>query len=211
MTAILDSFLPLIALMGLGWLLRRRDLLGATAARELTAFVVWLALPALLFEGVSAASWRQLWQPGYLATLAAGMAAGFVAGAWPGRGARPAIDRWLDGFGASYANTGFIGVPLCLLVFGTPALIPATISTVLTAVMLFALGIAAIELVSGASASPWRSLAKAGRAVGRNPLSFVVPCHRVLGKGGGLCGYHWGLTRKRAILGWEAGVAGSPA
>src|SRR5581483_2794077 len=44
-----------------------------------------------------------------------------------------------------------------------------------------------------------------GAAVGRNPISFVVPCHRVMGKGGGLCGYHWGLTRKRAILGWEAG------
>ena len=46
-----------------------------------------------------------------------------------------------------------------------------------------------------------------GTAVGKNPISFVVPCHRVLGKGGGLCGYHWGLTRKRAIIGWEAGVA----
>ncbi len=46
-----------------------------------------------------------------------------------------------------------------------------------------------------------------GGAVGRNPVSFVVPCHRVLGKGGSLTGYHWGLTRKRAILGWEAGVA----
>jgi AraC family transcriptional regulator of adaptative response/methylated-DNA-[protein]-cysteine methyltransferase len=45
-----------------------------------------------------------------------------------------------------------------------------------------------------------------GGAVGRNPISFVVPCHRVLGKGGSLTGYHWGLTRKRAILGWEAGV-----
>jgi AraC family transcriptional regulator of adaptative response/methylated-DNA-[protein]-cysteine methyltransferase len=45
-----------------------------------------------------------------------------------------------------------------------------------------------------------------GRAVGRNPLSFVVPCHRVLGKSGALTGYHWGLTRKRAILGWEAGL-----
>ncbi len=45
-----------------------------------------------------------------------------------------------------------------------------------------------------------------GAAVGKNPLSFVVPCHRVLGKSGGLCGYHWGLTRKQAILGWEAGV-----
>jgi AraC family transcriptional regulator of adaptative response/methylated-DNA-[protein]-cysteine methyltransferase len=45
-----------------------------------------------------------------------------------------------------------------------------------------------------------------GAAVGRNPLSFVVPCHRVLGKGGGLTGYRWGLTRKRAILGWESGL-----
>jgi AraC family transcriptional regulator of adaptative response/methylated-DNA-[protein]-cysteine methyltransferase len=44
-----------------------------------------------------------------------------------------------------------------------------------------------------------------GAAVGKNPLSFVVPCHRVLGKSGALTGYHWGLTRKRAILGWEAG------
>jgi AraC family transcriptional regulator, regulatory protein of adaptative response / methylated-DNA-[protein]-cysteine methyltransferase len=43
-----------------------------------------------------------------------------------------------------------------------------------------------------------------GAAVGRNPISFVVPCHRVLGKSGALTGYHWGLTRKRAMLGWEA-------
>ncbi len=45
-----------------------------------------------------------------------------------------------------------------------------------------------------------------GTAVGKNPISFVVPCHRVLEKSGGLGGYHWGLTRKRAILGWEAGA-----
>ncbi|MCS0502084.1 bifunctional helix-turn-helix domain-containing protein/methylated-DNA--[protein]-cysteine S-methyltransferase [Ancylobacter mangrovi] len=44
-----------------------------------------------------------------------------------------------------------------------------------------------------------------GAAVGKNPMSFVVPCHRVIGKSGDLTGYHWGLTRKRAILGWEAG------
>jgi AraC family transcriptional regulator, regulatory protein of adaptative response / methylated-DNA-[protein]-cysteine methyltransferase len=47
-----------------------------------------------------------------------------------------------------------------------------------------------------------------GAAVGKNPISFVVPCHRALGKNGDLTGYHWGLTRKRAMLGWEAGKAG---
>ncbi len=49
-----------------------------------------------------------------------------------------------------------------------------------------------------------------GAAVGANPLSFVVPCHRAVGKSGALTGYHWGLTRKRAILGWEAGQMGDP-
>lgn len=44
-----------------------------------------------------------------------------------------------------------------------------------------------------------------GSAVGRNPLSFVVPCHRVLRSDGSLGGYHWGLTRKRALIGWETG------
>ncbi len=45
-----------------------------------------------------------------------------------------------------------------------------------------------------------------GAAVGKNPISFVVPCHRVLGRSGALTGYHWGITRKQAILGWEAGA-----
>jgi AraC family transcriptional regulator of adaptative response/methylated-DNA-[protein]-cysteine methyltransferase len=44
-----------------------------------------------------------------------------------------------------------------------------------------------------------------GSAVGHNPISFVVPCHRVLRGDGSLGGYHWGLTRKRALIGWETG------
>ncbi len=48
-----------------------------------------------------------------------------------------------------------------------------------------------------------------GSAVGRNPISFVVPCHRVLRKSGALGGYHWGIARKQAIIGWEAGLTGS--
>jgi AraC family transcriptional regulator of adaptative response/methylated-DNA-[protein]-cysteine methyltransferase len=47
-----------------------------------------------------------------------------------------------------------------------------------------------------------------GAAVGRNPISFVVPCHRVVGSNGALTGYHWGVPRKRAILGWETGIVG---
>lgn len=60
--------------------------------------------------------------------------------------------------------------------------------------------------IAGTIGQPTASRA-VGAAVGRNPISFVVPCHRALGKSGDLTGYHWGLTRKRAILGWEAGKA----
>jgi AraC family transcriptional regulator of adaptative response/methylated-DNA-[protein]-cysteine methyltransferase len=46
-----------------------------------------------------------------------------------------------------------------------------------------------------------------GTAVGRNPISLLIPCHRVLGSDGALHGYHWGLTRKRAMLAVEAARA----
>jgi AraC family transcriptional regulator of adaptative response/methylated-DNA-[protein]-cysteine methyltransferase len=43
-----------------------------------------------------------------------------------------------------------------------------------------------------------------GTAVGRNPISWLIPCHRALAKSGKLGGYHWGLPVKRAMLAWEA-------
>ena len=42
-----------------------------------------------------------------------------------------------------------------------------------------------------------------GQAVGANPVAFLIPCHRVLRRDGGLGGYHWGVERKRAMLAWE--------
>ena len=136
MTAIVDSFFPLLALIVLGWFLRRRSLLGAAAARELTAFVVCLALPSLLFEAIAGASWRQLWQPQYVVAYAGAMVATFVLTFWWLPKARPFADRCLDCFGATYANSGFIGIPLSVLLLGKEALIPATIATLLTAVLL---------------------------------------------------------------------------
>lgn len=47
-----------------------------------------------------------------------------------------------------------------------------------------------------------------GAAVGRNPVSFLVPCHRVVGRDGALTGYYWGTGRKQTMLAWEAGLAG---
>lgn len=46
-----------------------------------------------------------------------------------------------------------------------------------------------------------------GTAVGRNPVSWLIPCHRAIRKTGGLGGYHWGLPVKRAMLAWESARA----
>jgi AraC family transcriptional regulator of adaptative response/methylated-DNA-[protein]-cysteine methyltransferase len=43
-----------------------------------------------------------------------------------------------------------------------------------------------------------------GSAVGANPVAFLIPCHRVIRSDGQTGDYHWGPTRKQAIIGWEA-------
>lgn len=53
-----------------------------------------------------------------------------------------------------------------------------------------------------------RAVRAVGTAVGRNPVSFLIPCHRALRRDGSLGGYHWGLPVKRAILAWEAARTG---
>jgi AraC family transcriptional regulator of adaptative response/methylated-DNA-[protein]-cysteine methyltransferase len=49
-----------------------------------------------------------------------------------------------------------------------------------------------------------------GAAVGKNPISWLIPCHRVLGSSGALTGYHWGVERKRAMLAVEAARGAQP-
>jgi AraC family transcriptional regulator of adaptative response/methylated-DNA-[protein]-cysteine methyltransferase len=43
-----------------------------------------------------------------------------------------------------------------------------------------------------------------GTAIGRNPVAFLIPCHRVIRGTGALGGYRWGPERKRAMIAWEA-------
>jgi AraC family transcriptional regulator of adaptative response/methylated-DNA-[protein]-cysteine methyltransferase len=49
-----------------------------------------------------------------------------------------------------------------------------------------------------------------GSAIGNNPIAFIIPCHRVIQSTGTIGNYHWGATRKTAIIGWEAARLSSP-
>jgi AraC family transcriptional regulator of adaptative response/methylated-DNA-[protein]-cysteine methyltransferase len=56
--------------------------------------------------------------------------------------------------------------------------------------------------IAGAIGHP-KAVRAVGTAVGRNPISLLIPCHRAIRRDGALGGYHWGLPVKRAILAWE--------
>jgi AraC family transcriptional regulator of adaptative response/methylated-DNA-[protein]-cysteine methyltransferase len=49
-----------------------------------------------------------------------------------------------------------------------------------------------------------RAMRAVGSAVGHNPVAFLIPCHRVIRSDGQVGEYHWGSTRKQAMIGWEA-------
>lgn len=48
------------------------------------------------------------------------------------------------------------------------------------------------------------ALRAVGSAIGQNPVAFIIPCHRVIQSAGTFGNYHWGTTRKTAMIGWEA-------
>ncbi|MCZ6553935.1 MAG: MGMT family protein, partial [SAR324 cluster bacterium] len=65
-------------------------------------------------------------------------------------------------------------------------------------------GLAAYDDIARAIGRPGGARA-VGRAVGDNPIAYLIPCHRVIRKSGAVGEYRWGSARKRAILAWEAG------
>jgi malonate transporter len=183
MTAVIDAVLPVFALIGTGYLAARRRVLDAAVTDSLNLFVVRLALPALLFDATARMTWADIDHPGYLLASAGGMAGTFALSMLLDR--RPGhrlADRAIEGLDAAYGNTGFLGIPLGLALFGNAILPALVISVLLTACLLFALAIVLIEfdLAAAPPAGPMPGTARAPglgrtilRALGslaRNPL-----------------------------------------
>ena len=143
MSSVVNVVLPVFALILLGYLCRRSGRMGPTGASELNRFVVWLGLPALLFSVVATSTWEQLWQPGFIAAFAIGCLGVFAFTlAYRMLQKQPLVDASLDALGASYANTGYVGIPLCMLVLGDEALQPAMVASIVVVCVLFAIALA---------------------------------------------------------------------
>ncbi|MDR5857124.1 AEC family transporter [Caballeronia sp. LZ062] len=183
---LVSIILPVFGLIAAGYACRRLNKLGPTAASELNRFVVYLALPALLFDIMARTPLKMLDQPAFIAVFGVGSAVVFALTLGVRlMQARPLADASIDGLNAAYPNTGFVGLPLCLLAFGKASLAPAVIATIMTVCVLFGIAIVLIELGlqtgSGIGATLWRVT----KSLGKNPL-LIAPLAGALMSGSGI-------------------------
>jgi malonate transporter and related proteins len=163
--------LPIFALVGAGWVSRRFGVLGPAAATEINRFVVWLALPALMFEITAKASWHDLDKPAFIATFFAGCLAIFAATVAVQRlRGRGLAQAGVDGLTAGYANVGFIGFPLLTASFAAATLPLGGLASIITVCALFAVAIAVVEAGVATAASPGGIAISVIKGLARNPL-----------------------------------------
>ena len=146
MLYVFNVVLPVFLLIFIGYAAGRSGKLGVNASIELNRFVVWLALPALLFKFAANSGWQTLWQPGFVTAFFLSCLIVFILVlliSWVRN--RDLAAASFDGLSASYSNTGYMGIPLCALALGQEGLAPAIISTFIVFVM-FALATVLIEV-----------------------------------------------------------------
>ena len=185
MHAVLNAALPIFALILTGYLCGRFGMFDKTATDNLNRFAVYLALPALMFIAMSKITPEQVHQVGFAAAFAGGMvvtfALGYVLTRWRGR---PMANASIAGLDAGYANTGFMGIPLSLLVFGADSAPAAVIATLFTACVLFLFSIVLIELDMHRELGPWTTVGKVARSLLLNPLLIAPVAGLCVGLGG---------------------------
>ncbi len=186
MLPVLSVVVPVFALILAGFIAGKTGKLGPNASAEINRFVVWLALPAQLFTFTANSDWQTLWQPGFIIAFSAGCFAVYIA---------LLLYRWyhtrdwvaasFTGLSGSYANTGYMGIPLCLLALGDSGLAPAVIATLVVVCGLFGLAIVFIEF-GKQSHKPWYEIiAIVLGSLAKNPL-LVAPIAGAAWSAGGL-------------------------
>jgi malonate transporter len=170
----LSTIVPIFALVFAGWLVRRLQVIKAQGMAELNRFVVWLALPALLFDITAHAHLAEVWQPGFIAAFGASVAVVFVLTLLLRLKGRRLADATLDGLAAAYGNVAFMGFPVLATVLGAPGLLDATIATLIVVCALFAVAVALIETGLQSEARLRNLAPKVALALLRNPL-VVAP------------------------------------
>ena len=185
LTPLVTIILPVFGLIFAGYACRKLNKLGPGAASELNRFVVYLALPALLFDTMAKTPWSMLDQPAFIAAFGIGSAVIFMLTLVVRlMQSRHLADASIDGLNAAYPNTGFVGLPLCLLAFGKESLAPAVIATIITVCVMFAVAIVLIELGLQTEKHIGATLGHVAKSLVKNPL-LIAPVAGALLSGSG--------------------------
>ncbi|MCJ2049285.1 AEC family transporter [Methylobacterium sp. J-070] len=175
MQAVLNAALPIFALILVGFLCGRFGVFTREATDTINRFAIYLALPALIFTTMARITPAEVGQVGFAAAFAAGIALTFALAFWLGRRRGGSIaDASVEGLDAGYSNVGFMGIPLCLLVFGQDGLPAAVIATLFTACVLFLTAIVLVEFDLRRDIDRRSTVHRLLLSLARNPL-FLSP------------------------------------
>lgn len=171
---VLGSAFPVFALVACGVLAGRFRLINPGSSEALNRFVYAFALPAMLFIAVYRGSLDELLGSGsfifgvILATVGTALA-GFALSYWLRR-ATPA-ESIMRALNASFANTGYLGIPLVTVAYGERAALPAALATMATNVVSFAVAIVCLEMLSNPRGG---GAVRALAGVARSPLIWPI-------------------------------------
>jgi predicted permease len=176
MQTILNNALPFFALIFCGYAAGRLNLLTTTAAAGVNTFVFYFALPAFLFSLMSSSPIAEVLNVPFIGAYVLASLAVFglaVAGGGllfdVGRG-----EAAIQGLAAVLPNTGYMGIPLAVAVFGREAAVPLVVGLTLDGVLLIPLGILLIESEKGQGESPLRTVLATFPDLVRNPLIVSI-------------------------------------
>jgi len=169
---VLGAVLPVFGLVACGYLAGRFHIVTQASSHALNQFVYAFALPAMLFVAVYRGSLDDILSGYFLlavigATLATALAGFFLSNL---SGASPA-ESTMRALNASFANTGYLGIPLVTVAYGERAALPAALATVATNIVSFALAIVCLELF--VNPQP-RGVRRALSGVVRSPLIWPI-------------------------------------
>jgi malonate transporter and related proteins len=166
---VLAAVLPVFAVILAGYVFARLRGMGEDAVAILNAYVVWVALPALLFDFVAEADWATLARPRFILVFTVAMLVTFAVRLMI-PGGRPLTRRSIDALAASYPNAAYLGIPLIGALLGPTGTAAAVIASLLTVSALFALTVTLVEIDLAPSASLSRRVGGVVVAVLKNPL-----------------------------------------
>ncbi|MBW8054663.1 MAG: AEC family transporter [Nitrospira sp.] len=176
MDALLTVSVPVFGLILCGYLAGYFGVLGAQSSEALNRFVYYFALPALLFIFVARAPLERILYWPFLAAWGGSLVLSFGLTALLARLVyrdRLAVVG-LRSMNASFANTGYMGIPLAITAFGEAAGLPAIIATAFMGIVLISLTIALIETDLSTKAGAGGIARDVGLALAKNPLVLSV-------------------------------------